>query len=1844
MSKKISIKNICFILYVIIFISCTEDIKEINLNQIKKGSLKNDEYDFYKIVLPNEIDKDGQLVFQLDPNPTLDAINNIVSDPNLYISIEDMYPTNLNHKWSSNRFGDETISISGVYLNPAQLFYIGIYCKQKCNYILEITLIKNIILQENKINYYTIEKDSVMKFSFTTRNKFKLMNLNIVGSFLSSFYVYLSKNDPSSSNTLLPEPILFNGYAFFINNNNSGNGNTNEKYNLVVDNRDVEQDISIWLKYDNDKIKIKEAQILYDAISKNKANCYYYSINKINQNKDIILSTTLFNGLGFIYISGFNSIDAGNINKNFKNKDNSYKIIQNKVIHLTKSDFQKYGKYNDGDAETPLNFCFYAENNSSLSIKIHLLENFKNIQTLNYIYPGIKLEDILPSKSLTRYQMEHFNIENDINIFLTQKSGNSKLYLYMMSPDRANDLLDYDNFEPFKKADIVLEAQEYFNGFHLVLTKQLNKCKMGKYSCHLNAIVECNSNEECTYELFFDHSKFNVLMNSKQIYKNVISENEDDSFTIIIADPSVKNFVVVLTPITGKIILKLESYIDKDGNIFPNDDRIIGKDLMPGLIKFSHEELNMENLMGNFYFTVKGLSYASYSIYYYTFEEDENEEYLDQDKVSMKLETGNIIKDLFMDNHKFKVYMYDSFKNANKSDLIITLIETDSINSELYIFKDLNDFSIIDDRIYGYLWKGEYKDFVYINKDEKKYLENDILYIMIYKKTKTLNNGYTTFYLGITDENTPFLLNEGIEFKHQLDTKHNSQKFFYYYINDEEDMQISLSLYIGKIDIIVKVNDNIYTIINAIEEGYLILIHKFKLDTLCKNKSKCPIYIEISNNKNSYYSSFLIAIKSTKDVPIYLKQGVVNKRSILSGEEQHFIVDIKPDKTFGAKISAFFIRGQGEIYARKVLKSELYNITNFPNEYNYEYISTYKLSQKNFYIIEIPYEEIANYDQCKILLTIRGVFPGYFSGTKIEYSLSISNTINEIVKDKNYRLFISQGEIVHYHFRVGPNKKRLYISMTNKDKDANMFLNYENYLSSISNYQWKNIGVYNEYLDISLDDSFFTKNQMQDIDGDYYLAIQGLNDCFFNLYISTEDVKIMTLANSIPAGCSCETENDFCYFRYENINNPISELVEEQNIIFYTEFTYGSGSLFGKLYSNGNMEEIIKSLPSSSNHDFIGNDLDEFLYVRLNRGLDKYTLSSVIVVGVQCKKKSLFDLSAALLDRNADITRNDQKFIFLKIDQDNIFYLSSLTGKINKFVYYISQEKDFNFQIKGLIGQAQIHAYTNGSLIYNKFLETDYENIITKDFHHIADFLIDTSQEGSKSYYGNVPIEYGKRNYLFIDIKPIEECLIKVNIHYDIDMEYIPLNKEVTINFNRYNFYAYFDFLKDIEDVIITVTTMNKAKKFKVYLRRNILEFGDDYDISNQTKYSIPNSLNYDIKGETNSLTSAIALRIQNGPKNIREKSIVRVLVNIESEKYSFNEKLKIIVTPLINNINRIRPKENIYYFSNSGNKNKDKTLFMLKNLNKENDIMIIEISLCKGDFLYALLDTPPGDTESYSQLKQKSIKSNIYSSNGKKIIMVRNLEVKEYYLMIYGKKGLKISLEKDTESDGLELLFLYYTTNAKKYNYLVTKDSLDYESKDDFHSISFILPELKKRDILGREKYVDYMNYTCVVSEKKIDFNYMESTCYLTKLIQRKEKNNEYSYLKTNYDSKNHILSVKGFLSGKTYYMNILAENEYTGEVITFKPIMIVTSMTVRKLKIFIIIFLTVILLLLFICAFKIYRKYRIQKAQIENFEINNETDNIFQKNIGNLKNIKLNFIKKKYNSLSEDNKEINT
>ena len=111
MAKILQSSFFMILLSLINIISCSYEIREMILDDVKRGSLTDNEYDYFKLTLPAEIDKDGQIVIELEPDPSLDDVNNIVSDPNLYISLDEPHPTTTVHTWSSNRFGDETISI-----------------------------------------------------------------------------------------------------------------------------------------------------------------------------------------------------------------------------------------------------------------------------------------------------------------------------------------------------------------------------------------------------------------------------------------------------------------------------------------------------------------------------------------------------------------------------------------------------------------------------------------------------------------------------------------------------------------------------------------------------------------------------------------------------------------------------------------------------------------------------------------------------------------------------------------------------------------------------------------------------------------------------------------------------------------------------------------------------------------------------------------------------------------------------------------------------------------------------------------------------------------------------------------------------------------------------------------------------------------------------------------------------------------------------------------------------------------------------------------------------------------------------------------------------------------------------------------------------------------------------------------------------------------------------------------------------------------------------------------------------------------------------------------------------
>ena len=70
----------------------------------------------------------------------------------------------------------------------------------------------------------------------------------------------------------------------------------------------------------------------------------------------------------------------------------------------------------------------------------------------------------------------------------------------------------------------------------------------------------------------------------------------------------------------------------------------------------------------------------------------------------------------------------------------------------------------------------------------------------------------------------------------------------------------------------------------------------------------------------------------------------------------------------------------------------------------------------------------------------------------------------------------------------------------------------------------------------------------------------------------------MTITEQFPGTCMCEKELDYFYFRYENINSPNIVQVMEQEMIFYSEFTYGAADIYAILFDNGNNGIIFQYL------------------------------------------------------------------------------------------------------------------------------------------------------------------------------------------------------------------------------------------------------------------------------------------------------------------------------------------------------------------------------------------------------------------------------------------------------------------------------------------------------------------------------------------------------------------------------------------------------------------------------------------------------------------------------------------
>ena len=116
-------KSLLYVTLLIIFNLTYQLSEDFHLDEEVKDSLSDKSYKYYRIKLPELKANTSQfLLFEARRNVDQDLLDNVFSDPNLYISLTEVYPSSTSNTWSSNRFGDEIISIDRKYVKSGAFF------------------------------------------------------------------------------------------------------------------------------------------------------------------------------------------------------------------------------------------------------------------------------------------------------------------------------------------------------------------------------------------------------------------------------------------------------------------------------------------------------------------------------------------------------------------------------------------------------------------------------------------------------------------------------------------------------------------------------------------------------------------------------------------------------------------------------------------------------------------------------------------------------------------------------------------------------------------------------------------------------------------------------------------------------------------------------------------------------------------------------------------------------------------------------------------------------------------------------------------------------------------------------------------------------------------------------------------------------------------------------------------------------------------------------------------------------------------------------------------------------------------------------------------------------------------------------------------------------------------------------------------------------------------------------------------------------------------------------------------------------------------------------------------
>ena len=1918
--KRNNILKYFFLLYVLFVITKAapnQPIYPLQLNIPEKGSLNDNSYAFYKLTLKEiSVDNHENLIIRADEDKSEILDNGIqyhFSDPDIYVSKVNQYPKDTETStWYCNELGNDIVAISKENVNSNSTFYISVFCKKKCKYILNSYLSQSYILSPFKIYGIHVNPKKSMVFEFKTREQdFHHLSMQIMGVSSNQYRVYINKEIPSSSKSYTLEPAWSNGYSYDLYKD-SEEYCTNCTFFILVKALDKDALFKILITYRDKALFIYKEASIFDTIKGQKNRCYYYSMDNFPKRDSLIMNFFLFGGSMIAKIFGFDSVE----NKTYSeivNTKNTYEIIGDRVLIFSQEQIEQFKNESISKNYNYFHFCLYSKIKSSYLLGLHYSSFSQQMQGLNFLNIGQSIKDYLPLNQITKYKLIDLSVESNIKIELEVLQGSPKLYLMYnrVLPFfiNKNILTAYKNFGYVIESKATGEKQSIFikdenNSCHQRSKITIDKGEVNKKPCILDIIIECNPisganltdiKNDCIYKLSTIVDKSKQPINQRTTYKGLLSKDDYNDFLFGIDDENVMKFTVVLNTVSGE--LKLELYNIDNGEA---NKVLIGRktsrDFLPKIITVQNNEDNNyknKNLKGKYLIRVNSTTFSLYTIYYYTYT-NSTDNNIDLYSIDLNLVNGQMIQDFF-ENKIFKIYNYE-INEGNFKDIRITVTQRnldlniyiyDNINKISYEFTERekdnkdNDFMNEYDKIItfkNYLWTNLYgsKQIIIPYEELMQKIQRDrtLLFIVVAKKYYSSKNknkeinflNQNTFYLGVSNNMIPLNLYENIPHQATLNHLKNfyEQKYNYIHSDNKKKLSFAINVIAGSIsfEIEIKKNKIIYYKNDYINRNEFVTISSPDLFKYCQNTG-CELILTISQiSKES--PTYMIFAHSDTERPLQLNPGILLQNQIQAGEYQFYILDFNPieyeNQNKLGNILMRFRGGKAELYMKFYSYDAEPEIDNFPNENDYDYIGEPTFAGKILHLDKGLYDKcISGYNMnnnddkndindnnitkisnnnrnqinCRFFLTVKGTELSFYKGTRIEYSLFYSHSVLEIGQGVPYTRSITAGEINYYKFSFDSSTKGIYITLYSAFGDADIYVNYGDNLPSFNNYIWRSSQSQIDSIFIDLNDNYFVDNKKTSLEGLYTVMIYGYTNSTYTLTVSQGEHKIIQLVPGTPSLCKVDEDNKekICYFRVENFANSKKILEEESgglsnviqksidfvekdiHIVFSTKFIYGEGKIFAKLFKKSEIDLKLTDFPNEKNNDYT-NDMSSsfyvtddkknsnvkrnFLKIDIEKDDPKLSPFSMLLLSVKCKDNCLFEMNSAKIEY-------DTKFHFIDIGRENLFYLNTQKQPLLLSFLYKSKEI-INYEFYSFTGNADV------KIFYNETHQDKKSNKTSFEYNHIANFKI----QKNTPYY-NYFSEINKKNKdiigenkeIFMQITPeksYQDLGFYVKLNYENDWTKIEsMGKIVTYQLNSNVFNGYIDIYDEYENVILSIRSDDLKLTANVYVTINeIVPFSQNQ----KQEFNYPTNQSYTYTGKTNYLTSTVSIKIDT-PKKAKSGNHFRIFFKVElsgdfnNRNANLAKTIGVLVTPLVKNFQRVDASPYTIYYNNQNAKSDFKSIFDLKRVDNNDDIFVIEISACKGQFDADLMS----ELNYFNDEKAgKKIPIDKKYQQGRLVLTGQNLKEQNYYLGIWGTHDNENSLQNINVlnrpmkySNEVEYLLYYFTTNKKNY---VSSDVESYINPIFLKNgeVKLDISKMKINNLygkLGEIKNVD-INYEVVVSTDINDFSYMSSLCYLSKMKNGTKIANSYV--------KNDEIYLSGLKPGKKYFINIILRNPISGELITLTPTIIEMnkynkySLPLGYIILAIIIF---IILVIIICYYR--KEYLVTKAVL-NYEQN--------------------------------------